>query len=77
MRTGVGLMTWSPLTMGFSASKGEDTFPNFHRMSFKVLSLTDDHLSLLKEWNSTEKVFDRDLARRRSHDCQQRSELCY
>lgn len=33
---GVGLMTWSPLTMGFSASKGEESFPNFHRMSFKV-----------------------------------------
>ncbi|XP_046653850.1 voltage-gated potassium channel subunit beta-2-like isoform X3 [Daphnia pulicaria] len=34
-KLGVGLMTWSPLTMGFSASKGEETFPNFHRMSFK------------------------------------------
>jgi len=34
-KLGVGLMTWSPLTMGFSATKGEESFPNFHRMSFK------------------------------------------
>jgi aryl-alcohol dehydrogenase-like predicted oxidoreductase len=70
---GVGLMTWSPLTMGFSASKGEETFPNFHRMSFKVLPLTDDHLFIFKKWNSTEKVFYRHLAGRRSSSRYQRS----
>jgi hypothetical protein len=66
-------MTWSPLTMGFSASKGEETFPNFHRMSFKVLPLTDDHLFIFKNWNSTEKVFYRHLAGRQSSSRYHRS----
>jgi hypothetical protein len=39
-------MTWSPLTMGFIGAKGEETFVNFHRTSFKVCLIHTDLLAL-------------------------------